>query len=576
MSVFFNGRLWTTPAVMSVVDDSAMYDRGLTVGNILAVIGRSQGGKPATAMRFGSPSEARDALISGDLLKAIEKAFDASAQTGSPATIIGVRVNPATQSSLTLKDGAAADAITLQSQDYGKWTTGIRVKIETGTDKGKKVSTMFDNAYYSQDNVASDAFLLKYTGGQPSANVTVNQTNVILEAPTNTVLATLVLADYADIFGLVDAINMVTGFDALVLDGNGDKPANHGIDNLAKTLVNGTGVTVTRNVDAIVDYINSTGEGFVSATRLATAGAVVANIGWTSLAGGTDGTVTNTEWQNCFDALQTEDVQWVVPLSSSAAIHAMADTHAAYMSNVARQERRAFVGTASGTSDATALGLARDLNSDRTALVHVGMYDYDANGVLTLYEPYMLAAQIAGGFSGVNPGTTLTNKTLKVRGLERKLKNPTDTDRLILGGVLPVEDTPKGYKVTRAVTTWLATKNYNRVEVSVGAALDFISRNVRNALEDYIGEKGSPRTLTIAVERTKSVLSELARPEPSGPGVIVGDAVNPPFKNIVATIEGDVMRVEFQCSPVIPINYIPVTIHAVPWSGRITAATQAA
>jgi len=66
-------------------------------------------------------------------------------------------------------------------------------------------------------------------------------------------------------------------------------------------------------------------------------------------------------------------------------------------------------------------------------------------------------------------------------------------------------------------------------------------------------------------------LRELARPEPIGPGVLAGDAESPPYKNITANLEGDVLRVEFQCSPVIPVNYIPVAIYAVPYSGSASA-----
>jgi hypothetical protein len=187
-------------------------------------------------------------------------------------------------------------------------------------------------------------------------------------------------------------------------------------------------------------------------------------------------------------------------------------------------------------------------------------------------EPYILAALLAGAFSGVNPGTALTNKTIKVRGLERDLRNPTDTDQLINGGVLCVENTNSGFKVVKSISTWLVNDNYNRVEVSTGVATDFVSRNVRQALDILRGERGNPITLSRAISIAESTLRELSRPEPQGPGVIVGDAANPAYKNIVASLEGDVLRVEFQCSPVIPVNYIPVTIFAVPYSGTATAA----
>jgi hypothetical protein len=98
---------------------------------------------------------------------------------------------------------------------------------------------------------------------------------------------------------------------------------------------------------------------------------------------------------------------------------------------------------------------------------------------------------------------------------------------------------------------------------------------VRDALRRFIGEKGSPLTLSLAAATTETALRELARPEPAGPGILVGDDANPAYKNITVALEGDVMRVEFQCSPVIPINYIPITIHIVPYSGTVTAAAAA-
>jgi hypothetical protein len=572
MPVFFDGRLYTTPAVLSAVDDTAMYNKNLSVGNVLALIGASEGGEPNKALRFGSPYEAIRALRSGALLDAVLRAFDPSAQSRGPATIVAVRVNPAVRASLALKDAGDVTVIDLVSTDYGKYTNGIKIKVESGSTAGKKLTTQFGNAYYSQDDVARQACTVVYTGAEATATITINGTTVTLAAPAGSTVATIDLAAYDTVQKLVDRINVVPGFDSVVLDGNGERAALQGLDFVTAQSVKTTAYTVTANLQAVVDWINGQAEGFVTATRPAGVGAVPANINFTYLDGGSDGTTTNTEWSDAFSTLQSEDVQWVVPLSSSASIHAMADAHCGYMSNVARMERRAFVGMASGSTDAAAIAAAKNLNSDRTALVHIGMYDYDSTGTLHLYEPYILAAMIAGAFAGVNPGTAMTNKALKIRGLERKVRNPTDTDLLIRGGVLAVEDTTKGFKVVKSISTWLNNLNYNRVEISTGAAVDFVARNVRNALEDMVGQKGNPTTLRLAIEKADSVLRELARPEPVGPGVIVGDADNPAYRNITAEIEGDVMRVEFECSPVIPINYIPVTIHAVPWKGKITQA----
>lgn len=571
MPVFFNGRLWISPATMSVVDDSAMANKNLTVGNVVALIGRSAGGEPNKPLRFGSPTEAQQVLRSGDLLTAVLKAFDPSSQTNGPSTVVAIRVNPAEQASLTLLDSSNNPVIDLVSSDYGLYTNQIKVRVESGSTSGKRITTQFGNDYYTADNVSRNAFDVQYTGAASTAVMSIDNNTITLQAPTSTDQAVIDLNAFPTIQQVVDRINSVDGFTASVLDGNGEKPALNGLDHATQVDIKTAPYVATANLQAIVDWFNSTSEGFVTATRTVNAGAVPANIGFSYLSGGTDGVVTNSEWSDAYATLQTVDVQWVVPIASDPSIHAMNDSHCAYMSNIARMERRGIVGMALGSSDDDALQAAKALNSDRTSLVHLGFYDYDAAGKLTLMPPTILAALLAGAFSGVNPGTPMTNKVIKVRGLERELRNPTDTDVLIQGGVLCVENTPNGYKVVQSITTWLANDNYNRVEISVGVAVDFVARNVRNALDILRGEKASPISLSRAVSITESALRELARPEPAGPGVIVGDDENPPYRNIEAQLEGDVMRVQFQCSPVLPINYIPISIFAVPYSGSASA-----
>jgi len=573
MSVFFNGRLLISPVTASVVDDSAMYNPNPNVGNVLGIIGKSQGGKPASIMRFGGAAQARDTLIDGEGLRAVERAFDPSSQTVGPSEVVFVRVNPATQAALVLKDASAANVINLVSQDYGIYTNNVKIKIEAGSVSGKKITTQISNAYNTGDNLKRNAILVSYSGTSAVATIAVTNTAVTLTldgGPT-----AIDLAVYTTIGAVADRINNVTGFTAVVQDGNTEKVALLGLDTLATQNVKITPYTLTANLQACIDWINSAMEGYVTATRATNAGAVPVNIPFTYLTGAVDGSVTTVEWQAAFDELQTADVQWVVPVSPIPAIHAMASAHVGFMSNVSRMERRAICGGDVAATDTDAIAAAKLLNDDRTSYTHLGFYDYNAAGDLTLYPPYILAGLLGGMISGVNPGTPLTNKALKVRGIERRLRNPVDTDQLILGGVLAVEDTKQGFKCVKSISTWLINSNFNRVEMSTGAAVDYVSRSIRNALDPLRGSKASPLLLSEAVSRAETCLLELARPEPMGISVIVGDRLNPAFKNITASIAGDVLRVEFECSPVIPCNYILIAIHARPWSGTATAFSAA-
>ncbi|WP_159711429.1 phage tail sheath subtilisin-like domain-containing protein [Geminicoccus flavidas] len=547
-----------------------MANKNLTVGNVVAFIGRSLGGKPNTALRFGTPSEAEAVLVEGELLDAVRAAFDPSPETNAPQSVVAVRVNPAEQASLTLLDASSNPVITLKSTDYGLRNNQIKVKVETGSTAGKKLTTQFGNDYYTADNVARNAFGVQYSGAAATATMSITGTSIVLQAPSGTTIDTIELATFKTVQQVVDRINSLTGFAASVKDGNNNKLALNGLDYVTSQDVKTAEFVVTANLQAIIDWFNSSGEGFVTATRGATAGAVPGNVGFTYLSGGSDGIVTNAEWADAYETLQTVDVQWVTPISPEPSIWAMNDAHVSFMSNN-KKERRAIVGTDLGTSNEDAISAAKSLNSDRTSLVHIGHYSYDPQGNLVLRPAYLTAALIAGAFAGVNPGTPMTNKALKVVALERDLRNPTETDVLINGGVLCVENTDTGYKVVQSISTWLINSNYNRREVSTGVAVDFTARNWRQAVDSLRGSKSNPLLISQAISRSDSVLRELSRPEPQGVGVLAGDEANPPYKNIQASIEGDVLRLQAQVSPVIPNNYILITIAAVPWSGSASA-----
>lgn len=569
MSVFFNGRLWVSPATLSMVDDSKMYARQPSTGNNIAYIGRAEGGQPNKALTFGSTSEATATLRGGDLLRAVERGFDASVQSPGPSKITVIRVNPATQSSLTLKDAAAGDSILLKSTNYGLIDNQIKVKVEAGTNVGLRLTTQFGTAYSTADDVTRSALSLQYSG---TGTGTMTLDNATLTLTLNSIATAISLESFPTIQALVDMLNAVPGISAQVLDGNNDKPSLSGLDGVTAQDIKTAAFTVTANLQACIDWFNGNSEDFVTATRPASATKAPAPCAFTYLAGGSDGVVTNAEWTAAFTELQTADVQWVVPLSGLGAIHAMADAHVHFMTNIARMERRAICGTTSGTSDSAAITAAKNLNSDRTSLTHLGIYDYDRFGRLVMFEPYIAAAMIAAAFAGVNPGTPMTNKTLKVSGLERNLRNFVDTDNLINGGVLCLENSLNGYKVVSSISTWMINDNYNRREVSVGVALDYTMRSVRETLDELRGTKNNPQTLGMAISRTDTVLRAVSKPEPLGPGVLAGNDENPPFRNITASQDGDVISVSFECSPVIPVNYITVVAHASTLSATATAA----
>lgn len=305
----------------------------------------------------------------------------------------------------------------------------------------------------------------------------------------------------------------------------------------------------------------------------------------TYMTGGVEGTTAQANWDAALDLLKTEDTPLVSCVSYDPAVWASLSTHCSYMSTVGRKERIGFCG-GFATADGYTSGLgkwlnstqinasidqmityAEQLNSDRMVYVGPGFKAYDENGTLTTYPGNIAAALVAGMAAGVDVATALTHNSIKVIGLEYNLMW-ADLDRLLDYGICPLEYDPGfGYRVCQSITTWLKNDKYNRREVSVRRTADYVARQVRDRLDrDFVGKKGTATTLISIKNATESVLQQMYRAE-----LLAGDDTNPPYKNIQVRLEGDTAYVDFECSPVIPINYIPITIHLTVYTTTLTA-----
>lgn len=570
MSTFFNGSYLVTPDVVSAIDDSLMYPAGLPSGNVLALIGECSGGKPKTALRIRSPLHAQRMLRSGPLLDAAIRAFAPASIAGSPAAVLAVRVDPATQSTASLKGSGAVDVIDLRSTDYGAHTSGLEIRLETGTRVGFRVSVRQDGVVFFRDNIGLDCINVQYTGAAITATVKVEAGNLILEAPTGTAVKTYILQEWSTVAALVEAITASMTDWEVTAERGAERFRPERMDKVTITDAKTAAGVLTGNAWSIVHYINSNSEIFLDATFADTAPVLSpVTCAWTPLVGGVNGNNLPVDWEEAFDALHEVEAHWLVPLTDNPAIWDMAAAHCDYLS-ARKRERRAFVGGDTGVTEAQAKADAYGINSDRVGYVWPGVYEYDVmTRELTLKPAYLAAVNVAAAFACLNPGTTMSRKAISVAAAEVLLKEPTDTDDLILSGVLALVQNESGIIVSQAVSTWQMDDRYNRREVSVGAAVDYVARTVRKALEPLLGDRASPEVLPRARSRMTSVLDDLTVSPPNGPGVLVGTAESPSYRNISLEIEGDVMRVAFECSPVIPINYVLIGISVSPWRGTL-------
>lgn len=570
-SVFYNGRRYTTPTTVSQVSDEKMAPRTQAVGNNLALVGTSGGGQPKTPFTVQSPEDLKRKVRSGDLLVGGRKSFGPT-PIGAPRTIHCVRVGTATRATLVLKDGSAADTVKLTSRLWGNEGNATFAKVENGTLRGKKLTVQLENVYTVGDNLARDAFKVRYTGSETAATLDITAGQALLKHGA-TVAATIDLADFPTVQHLCDRINATPGFSASAAPNATKHPTANALDFITGADVKTADYTAKADLQAMVDWLNSAASELVEGERVAGSGKVPANAAARYLAGAADPAPTMQDWADAIDALETVDCQHIVPLSDDPAVHAMVEAHVIFMSTAGRKERRATVGGPAGLTLAAAKPLAAALGNDRMTFAWPAHYDYDLLGNRTLLPGYMTAAVIGAARAGVNPGVSLTNKPVNVDALEFLARNPTDTDEAIQAGILVIELTEEdGFKVVRDISTWLASDNYNRVENATGTAIDYVARSCRKVVDHLRGEKAGPALMAEGLSLIKSQLTYLAKPEPIGMGILVGDEKSPPFRNLSASTQGDVTQYFFECSPVVPNNFQLIGISVSPYSGVATIA----
>jgi hypothetical protein len=509
---------------------------------------------------------------------------------GNAITLVGAATSTGTfvASGGTLTGGTGNTLVTLVADDYGLFTNQLFYTIAAASVKGNKITlglTTSGNIIGGsivKDNLFRDLITIQYTGSGSACTLTVND-STLTTSTTGAVADNLNIAfsTYTTVQQVVDVIAATGKYTvSLTAASSADLPSSGQFDPKTAQDIRTTAQTLTGNLQTLIDFLNGQENIFSAATRAVNpaAGTPGFNTNPLYFVGGSDGTSTTTDWTNSLAALQTQDVQIVVPISNSATIHAATLTHVNYMSTTGRKPRVCLVGGALNEYNAagavptqTITDRAIPLNSPRASLCAPGVTIFDVLGNKVTKDSSFTAAMVGGMLSSVSAGTPLTHKYMSnIQALEVKF-SPADLDTLLLNGVLPVEFVQgRGFRVCQSITTWLGARNFAKNEVSTVMAIDAVVRRVQDTLDDQlVGQKVAPETLAQAVSITETILKGCQID-----GLIVGDANSPAFKSISARTDGgDTIRVQFQMSPAIPANYILISVSAVPYSGSVSTVS---
>lgn len=318
------------------------------------------------------------------------------------------------------------------------------------------------------------------------------------------------------------------------------------------------------NLWAIIDWINNNSQFLEAVASTGAAGGAPDNTpAAVFMSGGIEGVTISQSWLDALNLLKQTRVNSIVVLTHDPSTHADLDAHCAYMCGIGRSERDGFVGllNSGGTALAPKSEIKSqivDLNSRHIRAFGQAIERYNTSGERQEFDPYYLAAVMAGMQAGSSVGTSLTYKYANVLSLRHAaglgVWNPTDdSEEMIAAGLCFLESVEGvGRRVVRNITTHLSSSNLAFTEGSVNEAVNFAIFNFRTNMEVAVGKKGFAGT----INATKGVAVNTL-------GLLIDEQILVAWRSLNIELVVDVLNVECEIAPVIPINFVATVAHLV-------------
>ncbi len=589
----FNGRTYVQPGSYSAVDATALNTIQLGYTGIVAVIGSCASGKPKTPLLATSPGQLKAMVGSGPAYDAARAMFTPSTQIVEgnavrPQLVYVVRVDPATQATATLLDGASANTLTFTSKDYGFQTNRINVTVAASTlsqsltapsnDASKKVTITYGTATEVYDNLGVLPVLtVTYTGNASAATLTTTATQLTtaLTSPSDgSANITAAYTSYPTIQQLADYINSRQGYTATIrttqpvqyLSVNLDYVAAQGIK--SATVVNLYGV-----VSDIVAKINASSS-LVTVSRVSPGNLPPANISTKYLSGATTGSVANQDYIDSLNALSAIHVNFLTAATSVDA--GLAAIFAAYGDTAqGKNELHIHLGATPDLSLADLATLAAAIGDVNVNLWFQQPTWFDDQGVTTVYDPWMMAAFAVGVQGGTPVGSSLVGKSFSIVGETHKANDSTldiynNADQIILDrlSLVRYEDSSKSFEVVRALTTYSQDQNDYNTEIGIRGAMNVAVYALRNNLKAKF--KGARTQYSDAGSLADSMAREIiafAKVLEDNTVITKGSIVQNGVKKVLpsvivdsVTISGDIARCRIGLRAIGSLNFIFETI----------------
>ncbi|AOZ61715.1 tail sheath protein [Bacillus phage BJ4] len=558
------------PRTEVFVDSTALRSANTLSEKPLILIGPADGGVPHKYEEVTNLAQARTFFRSGDLVDAIEIAWNPATESRGAGKIYAMRSDDAKQATLV------AEGLTFTSKLYGTDANGIQVEMKEHTGisgaktKGKDVTVYFvkdryQNTYQDVGNIFSITHKPDTGAEYASIEVKVDanskkSTELIIkegkDEQTAAVLRSFPLGEglYRDVNVLVEDINNIAHFTATMNNVGGYKNITTDfLDELAATEVTETPALSVTAIGADLENVLAT-DPYVSAT-VDRAKTVPATVSIAYLAGGETKPLTSG-WDKLFEEIANCGGYYVVPLTSSEGVHAEL-AHFLRSESTGGNQLRGFVGGGVGETFDKLRSRQAGIRSPRVCLIGDSVERRMMDGRVVKLPAYMYAAQIAGLASGLEIGTPITYKKMNIEKLLVKFDSD-QLDQLDASGVVMTS-----YIRNRDISTFRIVSDpttYNNVEdvvqnrMSLGETSDFLATDIRMMLDDsFIGTRIRNTSASIIKNAVESFLDK----QTGVGGLIV--SYNP--EDVQVIINGNTAIINVGVQPTRGLDYINVFLN---------------
>ena len=354
---------------------------------------------------------------------------------------------------------------------------------------------------------------------------------------------------------VVDAIDGKLGFHATALVDGAQAYAQANLDAAEAGIKGANDIGFGADLDALVAWINANST-LVSAARAAGATGAPSNTpAPVYLIGGSEGVTTAAHWQAAYEALKGKKDVILVPLTNTAAIHAMQVAHNRFMEGKGRDERNGYVGLSTSLDRAGIKSAIRTLNDRNTCTVAQKPTLYDENGVATEYETWMLAVIAAAMQAGAPIAEPLTWKALNALSLSQNTDwtPANDAEEMLeIGLMFGRLDDERGVIWERSITSYRKDDNPIFTEMSANESANESTKRCRRNVETQIGQRGFTGRAAVI---QGLVQAELAKQVDEG--IIKGFLP----QSVQVVDAGDTYEVSYEIAPIEPTNFINITAH---------------